>query len=352
MAQKVLVIDDDQQSAFSAKSMLETEGYVVLTAHSASQGVATARKETPHLVIVRSVLPDYSGEEVIRYLRAETETASIPVLILITEDEFEGLLVGETNWSEGYVIKPVEHDDLLNAARSSIRDTSHAKPIISSGNGELDSKMGGGIPIGSLTLIEGTSGSGKSVLTQQVMWGSLNDGFSLSLFTSENTVGSLMRQMQSLDLDVLDFLLLGKLRVYPVEYARLKAKAPVALLHALKQERRRDVIMVDSLTSAMSYSNPEDALGFFEECKRLCSAGMTVFLVVHAKTIPSESLVRIRSLCDAHLQLRTEDDGRRVIKMLEVTKVRGGGSATGGIVSFDVEPGWGMRVIPVNKVKG
>ena len=352
MAQKVLVIDDDRASASSVKSILEGDGYVVITAYSAGQGVATARKETPHLVIVRATLPDHSGEETIRYLRAENETKAIPVLMLITEDEFESLMVGDKNWIDGYIIKPAESGELLDAVHASIRDVVHTKTIISSGNGELDSKMGGGIPVGSLTLIEGTSGSGKSVLTQQVMWGCLNDGFNLSLFTSENTVGSLMRQMQSLDLDVQDFLLLGKLRVYPVEYARLKARAPLALLHALKQERMRDVIMVDSLTSAMSYSNPEDALGFFEECKRLCASGTTVFLVAHANTIPSVSLVRIRSLCDAHLQLRTEDDGRRVIKMLEVTKVRGGGSATGGIVSFDVEPGWGMRVIPVNKVKG
>ena len=41
-----------------------------------------------------------------------------------------------------------------------------------------------------------------------------------------------------------------------------------------------------------------------------------------------------------------------MLKMLEVTKVRGGGSTTGGIISFDVEPGWGMRVVPINKVKG
>ena len=83
--------------------------------------------------------------------------------------------------------------------------------VISSKNMELDSKMGGGLPVGCLTLIEGVSGSGKSVLSQQIAFGALQDGYRVSLFTSENTVKSLMKQMGSIDLDVLDFLLLAGL---------------------------------------------------------------------------------------------------------------------------------------------
>jgi flagellar protein FlaH len=42
--------------------------------------------------------------------------------------------------------------------------------------------------------------------------------------------------------------------------------------------------------------------------------------------------------------------GQKLVKTLEVTKVRGAEKTTGNIVSFEVEPGWGMRVIPINKV--
>ena len=47
------------------------------------------------------------------------------------------------------------------------------QPTISTGNSDIDGKLGGGIPVGSLTLIEGPSASGKSVLTQQFTSGSL-----------------------------------------------------------------------------------------------------------------------------------------------------------------------------------
>lgn len=238
----------------------------------------------------------------------------------------------------------------MNPATKS--DSPTAGKVVSSGNGELDAKMGGGIPLGSLTFIEGASGAGKSVLAQQLIHGSLQDGLKLSLFTSENTPRSLVRQMQSLDLDVLDFLLLGRLRVYPIELARLGELAPGLLLQSMYAEEGRDLIIVDALTSAIANSGAGTVLAFFEASKRLCAKGATVIIVAHSHALGPELLVRIRSLCDAHLQLRTVDDGKRMLKMLEVTKVRGGGSATGSIVSFDVEPGWGMRVIPVNKVKG
>ncbi len=47
-----------------------------------------------------------------------------------------------------------------------------ARKLITTGNIEIDGKIGGGLPPSSLTLIEGQSDAGKSVLVQQFMWGS------------------------------------------------------------------------------------------------------------------------------------------------------------------------------------
>lgn len=206
--------------------------------------------------------------------------------------------------------------------------------------------------MGSLTLIEGHSHAGKSVLTQQMIWGSLRDGFQLSLFTTENTVKSLINQMQSLNIDVLHFLLLRKLRVYPMEVARLRDEALSVLLEAIQAERERDIVVVDALTPCIVHTPIEDVLGFFEDCKRLCSSGMTIVNVFHSYAASQDLLVRIQSLCDAHLRLRTEEVGDRLVKTMEVAKVRGASKTTGNIVSFEIEPGWGMRIIPLNRAQG
>ncbi len=227
-----------------------------------------------------------------------------------------------------------------------------APKILSSKNIELDSKMGGGIPAGSLVLIEGSSGSGKSVLSQQLLWGALQDGYSAAVFTSENTVKSLVSQMRSIDLEILDFLLLGMFRIYPVELSRLGAAAVDRLIDAMQQEQR-DVVAVDSLTTAVSRQDDDSrVLHFFEAAKRLCATGTTILITLHAQSVNPDLVSTLRSVCDAHLRLKTEQDGQRLVKTLEVAKIRGAGSVTGAIVGFEVEPGWGMRVIPIAKARG
>jgi len=228
-----------------------------------------------------------------------------------------------------------------------------SKTAISTGNMELDSKMGGGIPLGSLVLIEGSSAAGKSVLTQQIVRGALNESHTVAMFTSENTVESMVTQMRSIDLDVLDFLLLRRLAIYPMALTELGSEAPMALLSAIRNETRNSLIVIDSFTSAITNrQNNQQILRFFEMCKRLCNDKTTIIITMHINSMPAELMSPIRSMCDAHLQLRTEQDGQRLVKTLEVTKIRGAAGVTGAIVGFEVEPGWGIRVIPISRARG
>jgi flagellar protein FlaH len=160
--------------------------------------------------------------------------------------------------------------------------------------------------------------------------------------------------MISLNIDITDYLLLGRLRSFPMEISQAKTETMGVLLEAIQAEGKRgsNMIFVDALTPCITSSPPEAVLTFFERCKRLCSAGMTVVIVVHSHAVGKELLVRITSLCDAHLRLRTEEVGERLIKAMEVAKVRGASKRTGNIISFEVEPGFGMRIIPINKAQG
>ena len=94
--------------------------------------------------------------------------------------------------------------------------------VVSTGSAEIDKKLGGGIPLGSMTLIEGESDSGKSVLSQQMIWGSLHDGFNVVLYTTENTIKSFVSQMSSLSLEISDFLLLGRLKIFTIMASTMK----------------------------------------------------------------------------------------------------------------------------------
>ena len=88
--------------------------------------------------------------------------------------------------------------------------------VVSTGNNEVDKKLGGGIPTGSLVLMEGQSDAGKSVVSQHFTYGALSSKLGTVYYTTENTVKSLISQMTSLDLDITDYFLCDRLRIYPV----------------------------------------------------------------------------------------------------------------------------------------
>ena len=228
--------------------------------------------------------------------------------------------------------------------------------IISTGSGEIDKKLGGGIPIGSLVLLEGQSDAGKSVLSQHFTHGALNGRMSVAYYSTENTVKSLMSQMSSLDLDVTDYFLCDRMRVYPLDIGAVQERQTRKAFRVLTDHfeslpTRFNLAILDSLTGLVAHSDDRAIIDFFAGCKQLCDLGRTVIAVVHSYAFEDRMLIRIRSLCDAHLVLKMEQVGERLIKILEVVKVRNADQSTGNIISFDVEPGLGMKIIPISKAK-
>ena len=230
------------------------------------------------------------------------------------------------------------------------------KNILSSGNSEIDKRLGGGIPLGSLTLIEGENDTGKSVLCQQFVYGGLTTGHNIAYYTTENTIKSFLRQMESLSLDVSDFYAWGYLRIFPVhlegiDWSTEQMRSILNLVANHIRNVRENVIIIDSLTMFTTYSTEDDILEFLTKLKNLCDSGKTIMITLHQHAFKEDTLVRIRSACDCHLFLRKEQVGDRYVSVLEVSKIRGARKTTGNIVSFEVHPGFGLKIIPVSEAR-
>ena len=105
------------------------------------------------------------------------------------------------------------------------------------------------------------------------------------------------------------------------------------------------------MTSFVSQMPEAATLQFLTAIKEFVDDNMTVFFTLHTFAFDEAMFMRIRSLCDAHLRLRVEEMGEKLVKVLEVAKVRGAAKTTGNIITFDVDPGLGMKIIPVSKAK-
>jgi flagellar protein FlaH len=217
--------------------------------------------------------------------------------------------------------------------------------MIQTGNSNLDFRLGGGIPRGSLTLIDGQSGAGKSVFTQQLTWGALKYGRRVVLYSNENTKESLLSQMDSLGMDVSDYFAQGKLQVLDIPGSRLDEQTSPnldMLLRDIQRLRNCDLVVVDSLTGFLARPADDEVIPFLTHCKQFYSQGKTVVTTVHSNVFSESALGRMISICDVYLRLRIETAGDRLVKRLEVNKVRGASKVTGRIIAFDVEPGVGI----------
>ena len=230
------------------------------------------------------------------------------------------------------------------------------KGILSSGNDEIDKKLGEGTPLGSLVLIEGENDTGKSVLCQQMTYGGLNQLHKIAYYTTENTIKSMLGQMESLSLDISEFYSWGYFRIFPVhlegvEWTSDQMKGTLHLLATHLKSIRERVIIIDSLTMFTTYSGEDGIFEFLTKLKNFCDRGYTIFVTLHQHAFKEDTLVRVRSSCDCHLFLRKEQLTDRYISVMEVSKIRGAKKSTGNIVSFEVQPGYGIRIIPVSQAR-
>ena len=230
------------------------------------------------------------------------------------------------------------------------------KQILSTGNSEIDKKIADGLPLRSLTLIEGENDTGKSVLTEQIMWGAMKQGLNVNLYSTEMTAKSFLSQMESMSLDVSDYFAWGYIKLFPLHMVGFKwSKTEMdGILERIIDHIRSSnaqVAIIDSLTMFTEYTTQETVLTFLTNCKTLVDHGKTILITLHTYAFQEDTLIRIRSICDAHLMMKKTLLGDKYVMVMEVIKVRGARKTTGNLVSFEVHPGYGMKIIPVSMAK-
>ena len=108
----VVVVEDDRRSFDLLRVYLEAAGARVVSARDGEEGLDTVRRLSPAGVILDILLPGIDGWEVLAQLKADPETAAIPVVVVSMLDERgRGFALGAAE----YLVKPVGKDPLLAA---------------------------------------------------------------------------------------------------------------------------------------------------------------------------------------------------------------------------------------------
>ena len=118
MAERILVIEDEQKIADFLKRGLTYEGFQVDVRMDGEAGLKAARDTPPNLVILDVMLPGLDGWEVCRRLRAG---GAVSILMLTAKDSVNDRVKGFEVGADDYVVKPFAFEELIARVRALIR---------------------------------------------------------------------------------------------------------------------------------------------------------------------------------------------------------------------------------------
>ncbi len=141
MKLRVLVVEDERPLAESVGYALEVEGFEVFVASTGREAINRVREVNPSLVLLDVMLPESSGLDVCRQIRAESD---VPIIMLTARDAEADKVAGLELGADDYVTKPFSMRELMARVRAQIRRSARSgaiddsNEILRGGGVELD----------------------------------------------------------------------------------------------------------------------------------------------------------------------------------------------------------------------
>ncbi len=117
MKKKILIVEDDRSFALVLNFLFKGEGYKVYVTHNGDSALEQIHRKTPDLVVLDVNLPDINGFKLCEAIKARSDTRDVPVVILTARDSALDQEKGNKLGASAYLVKPVDHRELLEVVR-------------------------------------------------------------------------------------------------------------------------------------------------------------------------------------------------------------------------------------------
>jgi DNA-binding response OmpR family regulator len=114
----LLVADDDEDILTLVRLRLGRSGYDVVVARDGEEALRLARERHPDLAVLDWMMPKASGLDVLRSIRADEETATIPVVLLTARASEDDIEQGFAAGADAYIAKPFSPQELATRVQT------------------------------------------------------------------------------------------------------------------------------------------------------------------------------------------------------------------------------------------
>jgi len=121
MPEKVLIIDDEEHIVELIKYNLDSSGYTTFEAYNGNDGLKTARKEMPDIILLDLMLPGIDGLEVCKSLRNDDKLKNVPIIMLTAKSEEIDKILGLELGADDYITKPFSVRELNARVKAVLR---------------------------------------------------------------------------------------------------------------------------------------------------------------------------------------------------------------------------------------
>ena len=246
-----------------------------------------------------------------------------------------------------------------------MQDTRNIRSLGLDDHDRLNKELGGGIPRGSIVLMEGDYGAGKSAISQRMAYGFCEEETTVSFLSTELTIGGFLDQMNSLSYDVVDHLLDERMLFLHADLdtggvlsGNSDDENRMDLLTRLMDAETMwtaDVVIVDTFDAilrndptfeALIRKNEErqatlEIISFFRD---MISEGKIIVLTVDPSTVDGDAIGPFRAIADVFIELEMIEVGNDVRRQVSVKRFAGMGEQVGDTIGYSVRSGTGIVI--------
>jgi len=110
----ILVVDDSKTQTAACRKWLGDEGYHIITAGDGKEGILKTKEEHPDLILMDIVMPNVNGYQATRYLKRQTTTKHIPIVLISGEEQSSGRIWAKKLGACCFMVKPMDKSKLLH----------------------------------------------------------------------------------------------------------------------------------------------------------------------------------------------------------------------------------------------